>query len=274
MRKMLVGPVILAFLVGPVLAGPVEMEEAIRSLDGEAVASLIRRGEAVTSNYYEVVLDVAYDKIAMEPEEVYWNGALREIVVDLAGANEPDEETFASLAKALELNELGQVHRDLQRNLDIWVWREGRDGVLFKDDLRIGADPSRRSFEGGHPDMFGFLIAVAQAKRQTMDDAPAPSADMPGWRDAIYEAFDELRYRAEPDPAARYFLDAALTAPGTDIVYTGMVDGVRGNLFKMAPVMAMMEYGDSDGSEPDMAAAYASLPSRINGAILPLTTGV
>lgn len=264
MLKMLVGPVILAFLVGPAIAGPAEMEEAIRSLDRAAVASLIRRGEAVTSNHYEVVLDVAYDKIAMEPEEVYWNGALREIVVDLAGANEPDEETFASLAKALELNELGQAHRDLQRNLDMWVWTEGREGVLFKDDLRIGADPSRRPFEGGHPDMFGFLIEVAQAKRQTMDDAPEPSADMPDWREAVYEAFDELSYRAEPDPAARYFLDAALTAPGADIVYTGLVDGVRGNFLKMAPVMAMMEHDDSDGSEPDLAAAYAAFIAEQN----------
>lgn len=264
MRKMLVGAVILALLVGPALADPAELEEAIRGLDVQAVEQLVWDDEPVTEGLFEVVLDVAHNKLVMEPEEVYWNGALREIVIVLAGVHEPDEETFAPLAKALELNEQGQAHRDLQRNLDIWVWTEGREGVLFKDDLRIGADPSRRPFNGGHPDMFGFLIEQAQSKRQTMDDAQMRSADMPDWRDAIYEAFDELSYRAAPDPAARYFLDAALTAPGADIVYTGLVEGVRGNLLKMAPVMAMMEHDDSDGSEPDLAAAYAAFIQEQN----------
>ncbi|WP_116655158.1 hypothetical protein [Pelagibacterium sediminicola] len=258
MRGRFIGALLLTALCTPVQATPEEMIEAIRSLDVQAVEQLVWHDEPITQSFFEVILDVAHDKLAMEPEEVYWNGALREIVVVLAGVNEPDEETFASLAEALELSELGQAHRDLQRNLNIWVWTEGREGVLFKDDLRIGADPSRRPFEGGHPDMFGFLIEVAQAKRQTMDDAPPPDADTPDWRDAVYEAFDELRYRATPDPAARYFLDAALTAPGADIVYTGMVDGVRGNLLKMAPVMAMMQHDDSDGSEADLASAYAA----------------
>ncbi|WP_157955804.1 MULTISPECIES: hypothetical protein [Devosia] len=258
MRRRGIGAVLLAAFCTPVQASLDNMIDAIRSLDVQAVEQLVWDDEPVTQSLFEVALDVAHDKLAMEPEEVYWNGALREIVIVLSGVNEPDEETFAPLAKALELNELGQAHRDLQRNLDIWVWTEGREGVLFKDDLRIGADPSRRPFYGGHPDMFGFLIELAQAKRQTMDDAPARSADMPDWRDAIYEAFDELSYRATPDPAARYFLDAALTVPGTDIVYTGLVEGVRGNLLKMAPVMAMMEHDHSDGSEPDLAAAYAA----------------
>lgn len=212
----------LGLLTIPVSAAPEDMLTAIYDLDVDAVEDMVRDGEPVDETYYRNVLEVAGIMSESEPREVWWRARLMDITSMLANQSEPDDATFETLKDALLPDAEGQAAMDLQRSLNVFVSTEGRSGDGFERHLARGADPLLRPARGDFPDMFGYLIHLAQQMTEEAERMQDGRTDL---IQAVEHAWREMRSYADAPHPARDYLDAALTPVGESIEYSSDIDG-------------------------------------------------
>lgn len=220
-NRILVALLATAFCAAPANAAPEDMLTAIYDLDVDAVEDLVRDGEPVEQAYYRNVLEVAGVMSESEPGEVWWRRRLMDITGTLANQSEPDEATFEALRDALFPDAEGQAAMDLQGALSVYIHTEGRSGDAFERHLAQGADPLLRPARGDFPDMFGYLIHLAQLMTEEAGRLQRDSAEL---QQAVEHAWREMRSYADPPVAARYYLDAALTPIGEPIEFANDLD--------------------------------------------------
>ncbi|WP_440959546.1 hypothetical protein ACFELO_05405 [Oceanicaulis sp. LC35] len=136
---------------------------------------------------------------------------------------------------------------DLQASLD-GVVTMGLEPLLdlARGALEHGADPLAPVEAQGHSDSYAYLIALAEDACEREAQGLGMGHD---WRAVTYEVFALMQARGAPPSYARDFLDAAMTPPGQEVVFTGQASGVRA----MRDRMAVTAHALQSTAEPDAA---------------------
>lgn len=216
----------VGLLSAPAASATEDMLTAIYDLDDDAVTDLLSDGEPVREEHYLAVLEVASSLSESEPREVWWREKLMEIAGSLADESEPDEATFEALREALVPDAEGLAAMHLRKALFSFIFTQGRyGGEDFESHLDLGADPLLRPAKGDNPDMFGYLIDLAQQKQESIVRTGGTTTEL---KAVVEHAWNEMRSHAEPPHVARNFLDAAITPFGEPIEHSSHIHADSG----------------------------------------------